>query len=70
LREPLPAGLQLASADGAASAWVAKDGFSRIVGGDLPAEVTANDGARHWSCPLPPVPAEATLPDLGEIVCQ
>ena len=32
---PLPAGLRLANADGTVSAWVAKDGFTQIVGVDV-----------------------------------
>ncbi|HMR29784.1 MAG TPA: fimbria/pilus outer membrane usher protein [Geminicoccaceae bacterium] len=68
---PLPAGLQLASEDGLASAWVAKSGFSRIVGGDGPVEVTGRDAMqRAWTCALPAVPADTTLPDLGGIVCR
>lgn len=67
---PLPAGLRLTSADGAASAWVAKEGFSAIVGGDLPAEVDGADDERLWTCTLPAVPAGSTLPELGEIVCR
>ena len=69
--QPLPAGLQLASGDGTATAWVAKSGFSRIVGGDGPAEVTGLDAMqRLWSCVLPAVPADAALPDLGAIACR
>ncbi len=66
----LPAGLQLVSADGSTSAWVAKDGFSRIVGGDAAVEVSGAEGGRSWSCALPPVPADTVLPDLGRIVCR
>ncbi len=66
---PLPAGLRLANIDGTVSAWVAKDGFTQIVGGDSAAEVTGADGARRWTCTVPPVPVEVTLPDLGELHC-
>jgi outer membrane usher protein len=66
---PLPAGLRLANPDGTVSAWVAKDGFTQIVGGDAAAEVTGEDGARRWACTVPPVPADVTLPDLGELRC-
>ena len=67
---PLPVGLRLASADGSVSAWVAKEGFSAIVGGDMPTEVTGTAAEHQWSCTLPPVPTDTTLPDLGEIVCR
>jgi outer membrane usher protein len=67
---PLPVGLRLGSADGSVSAWIAKDGFSAIVGGDMAAEVTGTAAERRWSCMLPPVPTDTTLPDLGEIVCR
>jgi outer membrane usher protein len=66
---PLPAGLRLVSADGGASAWVAKEGFSQIVGGDAAIEVVGEDGGRRWACTLPPVPSGTTLPALGELRC-
>jgi outer membrane usher protein len=67
--EALPPGLRLLSADGAASAWVARDGFTQIVGGDDAAAVIGDAAGRSWLCLLPPVPADTPLPDLGEIVC-
>ena len=67
----LPPGLQLASGDGAATAWVAKSGFSRVVGSDEPADVAGRDAAqRVWTCTLPAVPADVPLPDLGVITCR
>jgi outer membrane usher protein len=68
--EALPAGLRLVSEDGAASAWVARDGFTQIVGGDGVATVHGDALGRRWRCDLPPLPADGPLPDLGEIVCR
>jgi outer membrane usher protein len=68
--QPLPAALQMVSADGVVSAWVARDGFSQIVGGDDAAMVAGEAAGRAWRCPVPPVPADTPLPDLGEIVCR
>ncbi|HET6522221.1 MAG TPA: fimbria/pilus outer membrane usher protein, partial [Geminicoccaceae bacterium] len=70
---PLPGGLRLASADGAATAWVATRGFTQVTGiGDSPVEVSGGDGSgRSWTCTLPAADESAgLLPELGEIRCR
>ena len=65
--EPLPIGLRLRSADGAVTAWVARDGFSQVTG-PLRARdpvSTARMAAIAVSCELPPAPEGELLPDLG-----
>ena len=69
--EPLPIGMRLSSADGAVTAWVARDGFTQVSGA-LPAgvEVAGGDEASPVTCMLPPASGEELLPDLGTIRCR
>lgn len=69
--EPLPAGLRLSSADGAVTAWVARDGFTQVKG-PLAGPVTVASGPpeRPFACDLPAAGAGELLPDLGEVRCR
>ncbi|MFO1066960.1 MAG: fimbria/pilus outer membrane usher protein [Geminicoccaceae bacterium] len=66
---PLPPGLELAGA-GDASAWIARDGFTQVLGTAAPVEVSGEAAGRRWTCPLPAVPESDLLPDLGTIACR
>ncbi len=68
---PLPAGLELRSADGAVSVLVAREGFAQIVAaGPLPARVRATDVEPARVCELPALPPDDPLPDLGDLRCD
>jgi len=68
---PLPAGLELASADGRARALVGRDGFAHLRGlGGEPTVVEGEMDGRHLRCRLPAPPDDDPLPDLGEIPCE
>ncbi len=69
--KPLPVGLKLRSADGAVTAWVARDGFSQVTGPlRAPTRVDAEDGPDRFSCELPTAPDGELLPDLGVVACR
>jgi outer membrane usher protein len=68
--QPLPAGLRLTSQNGAAWAWVGKDGFAQIAGAEQPVEVAAPSDAGRLSCTIPALPHGEVLPDLGELRCR
>ena len=69
--QPLPVGLKLRSADGAVTAWVARDGFSQVTGPlRAPTRVDAEDGPDRFSCELPTAPDGELLPDLGVVACR
>ena len=64
--QPLPVGLRLRSADGAVTAWVARDGFSQVAGRCAAATRVDERGRRSGlACELPPAAADELLPDLG-----
>jgi outer membrane usher protein len=67
----LPAGLRLASADGAVTVLVARDGFAQVEGAKrLPARVEGGAGGRPYACDLPAAPDGELVPDLGGITCE
>ena len=68
--EPLPAGLQLESEDGRASAQVADRGLAYVKGDGKGAFALASvPGQPAFLCELPPLPDEPMAP-LGEIRCE
>lgn len=67
----LPPGLRLTSADGAVTAWVARDGFTQVSGPLATAIAVASAPPEPaFTCDLPAVPAGELLPDLGEVRCR
>ncbi len=68
---PLAPGSRLASADGAVTAWVARDGFTQVQGPLAAATTVASaPPAKPVACTLPAAPAGELLPDLGEVRCR
>jgi outer membrane usher protein len=68
---PLPAGLNLASADGGVKVQVAKGGFAQVDGiGAEPARVAGEVGSRRFECEIPAPRVAELLPDLGEVTCR
>lgn len=69
--KPLPAGLQLKSADGNVAAWVARDGFTQITGPlATPVNVLSENARTPFECALPSVPEGEILADLGVVACR
>jgi outer membrane usher protein len=67
----LPVGLRLRSADGAVTAWVARDGFAQIKGASpAPVTIAGEQDGQVVSCELPPAPPAELLPDLGTVACR
>lgn len=70
--QPLPAGLELASADGTTTALLGRDGFAQVEGPldravELQARLASGAIVR---CALPAGAAGELLPDLGTIACR
>jgi outer membrane usher protein len=67
----LPAGLELASAEGAVTVLVGRDGFAQVTGVlDRPVEVLGELAGRRFVCSLPAAAAHELLPDLGAPPCR
>jgi len=67
----LPAGLQLASAEGEVTVLVGRDGFAQVTGPlDRPVEVVGELAGRRFLCTLPPAATDELLPDLGMPPCR
>jgi outer membrane usher protein len=67
----LPAGLELASADGSVRVVVGRDGFAQITGAlDAPVEVVGERSGKRFTCSLPAAAADELLPDLGTPPCR